>query len=120
MNFRRASVEGELLGSAASGAGNVVHLRVDVVVNAIHARANVRDGDHCDQRDESRKQGVLDQVLAFLFANEPFQQSFHRTHSSRGEGNKFAANFAWSSARMSDLVAAHSASAVGLRALQSS
>src|SRR5262245_60067456 len=62
-------------------AGDALHLRIDVVVHAINALTDLGDRSHRHQRDEPRQQGVLNQVLLFLIADETLQECFHRAHS---------------------------------------
>src|SRR5262245_32528394 len=69
-----------------TGTRNGVDLAADVAVHAVDALTDLGDRSHRHQRDEPREERVFNQVLPFLFPNEPFHQSFHRAHSSRGEG----------------------------------
>src|SRR5512139_3134823 len=57
--------------------GGVRYLGVDLRVDQVHAGADADDHDHCHERDERGQQGVLDEVLPLILANEPNEQLPH-------------------------------------------
>src|SRR5262245_20464541 len=52
-----------------AGTRNQRDLRIDVPIHAVDALTDLGDRSHRHQRDEPRKERVLDQVLALFFAD---------------------------------------------------
>jgi hypothetical protein len=57
--------------------GRGLDLAVDVLVDLVHASANVQDHQIGDNGDQSSQQPVLNEILAFLFLDEPGDQLLH-------------------------------------------